>query len=342
MERQGKISRLGVVIGLVAVLFSAMAAEAADSAVVFMYHRFGEDEYPTTSITMEQFEAHIRELKRADYTVLPVPEIIDSLRRGTPLPERTVGITVDDAYLSVYSRAWPRLTEAGFPFTLFVNTDAVDNPGANSMNWEQVRELADSGVTIGHHGVSHGHMAKAGMERNRREIDDAFKRLEQKLGKRPELFAYPYGESSLALENLVREAGFSAAFGQHSGAFSHIGNFYYLPRFPLNEKYGGLARFRLAANALALPVTEVTPADPLIGDDNPPPYGFTVVSGIGNLERLECFASHEGKATVSRLGETRIEVRMRTPMPTGRSRVNCTMPEPQGRWRWLGRQFYVP
>ncbi len=317
-------------------------ALAENSAVVLMYHRFGEGKYPSTNITIEQFEAHIKELKSGAYTVLPVPRIIEALRRGTPLPDRTVGLTVDDAYLSVYTEAWPRLKAAGFPFTLFVATDPLDRKQPDFMTWDNLRELAEAGVTIGHQSASHLHMAKSSAERNSRDIARADARFRENLGMRPKVFAYPYGETSLVVQGLVRGAGFTAAFGQHSGAISGTDDFYYLPRFAMNEKYGDLARFRLVANTLALSVTDMVPADPLITELNPPAIGFTVIGNVKGLERLTCFASHVGRAKVERLGASRIEVRVGKPFPKGRTRLNCTLPAKDGRWRWLGRQYYVP
>ena len=317
-------------------------ALAENSAVVLMYHRFGEGKYPSTNITIAQFEAHIRELKSGAYTVLPVPRIIEALRLGTPLPERTVGLTIDDAYLSVYTEAWPRLKAAGLPFTLFVATQPLDRKHPDYMTWDNLREMAGAGVTIGHQTASHLHMAKASAERNSRDIARADGRFRANLRMRPKLFAYPYGEAGLAVQKLVRGADFAAAFGQHSGAIGGTDDLYYLPRFAMNEKYGDLARFRLVANTLALPVTDMVPADTLITGLNPPAIGFTVIGNVKGLHRLTCFASHEGRATVERLGTTRIEVRLKTPFPKGRTRLNCTMPAKDGRWRWLGRQYYVP
>ena len=69
-------------------LFVAAPAMAGNSAVIFMYHRFGEGDYPSTSITIPQFEAHLAELKAGGYTVMPLPDMVDSLKTGTPLPDR--------------------------------------------------------------------------------------------------------------------------------------------------------------------------------------------------------------------------------------------------------------
>jgi hypothetical protein len=117
-----------------------------------------------------------------------------------------------------------------------------------------------------------------------------------------------------------------------------------LPRFALNEIYGDLSRFRLAANALPLPVREVTPADPkLTPAGNPPSYGFTVYGeALKSLNRLSCYAASQGKARVERLGSGRVEIRLDRKFPPGRARVNCTMPASGGKWRWFGMQFYIP
>ncbi len=317
-------------------------ARAADSAVIVMYHRFGEAAHPSTNVTIAQFEAHIEELKRDAYSVLPVPRIIDALRHGRPLPERAVGLTIDDAFLTVYTEAWPRLRAAGFPFTLFVATDPVDRKRPGYMTWQQIGELASAGVTIGSQTASHLHMADADAARNRREVADANARFEAELGKRPDLFAYPYGEASLAVQAVIRANGFVAAFGQHSGVFGAGQDLLYLPRFAMNEKYGDAARFKLAVNALSLPITELTPADPMVGAVNPPPVGFTLGESLAGLNRLACFTSHEGRAKIERLGERRFEVRVNSPFPKGRTRLNCTLPSAQaGRWHWFGRQYYV-
>ncbi len=306
-----------------------------------MYHRFGEDDIPVTNIRLEQFEAHLDELKTGGYTVLPVPEIVAALKTGKPLPDRTVGITIDDAYGSVYREAWPRLKEAGFPFTVFVATDAVDMGLRGIMTWDQIRELAAAGVTIGHHGAAHAHMAFADAGTNAADIAKATRRFSEELGRRPDLFAYPYGEYGSELHAAVMAEGFAAAFGQHSGASWRGSDMFGLARFAMNERWGVIERFRQIANALPLPVAEVAPSDTLLGP-NPPPFGFTVAEGLGNLDLLMCYASGQGAVAIERLGARRFEVRLAEPFPPGRARVNCTLPGPAGRWRWFGMQFVVP
>jgi len=317
-------------------------ARAANSAVIIMYHRFGEDSYPSTNVRIEQFEDHIRTLTTGPYTVLPVDEIVAALRAGRDLPDRTIGITIDDAYRSVYTEAFPRLKAAGLPFTLFMATDPVDQGLPDFLTWDQIREMRDAGTDIGAHSASHLHMTEASAETNRAEMERSLKRLKEELGAAPTLFAYPYGEASLAVWSVVREFGFTTAFGQHSGAADSTSEPFYLPRFALTESYAGPDEFGLRIDTIALPVTDVTPEDPDLRDRNPPLVGFTVGSSIPSLLGLACYHSQFGAVDIDQLGTHRVEIRFPGPLDPGRTRLNCTKPAGNGRWYWYGTQFYVP
>ena len=317
--------------------YPQLTLAAESSAVIVVYHRFGESRHPGTSIRLDQFDAHLSELGSRGYNVLPVPDIVERVRRGESLPDRTVGLTIDDAFLSVYEAAWPRLQAANMPFTLFVATDPVDYNQKAYMSWDQIRELRDAGVTIGSQTRSQPHMTRLSGADAAREITGSNERFIRELGERPGLFAYPYGEYDPSVRRQVMEHGFTAAFGQQSGVLHRAGDQFALPRFPLNERYGDIERFRLIINALPLPVTDVLPVNPVISQ-NPPPFGFTVPDGLGTLDRLACFATAHGELRLEKLGR-RVEARFRSALPRGRSRVNCTMPGPGGRWRWYGQQF---
>ncbi|NCW31021.1 MAG: chitin deacetylase, partial [Alphaproteobacteria bacterium] len=294
-------------------LFAAMilglsffgTAFAADHAVILMYHRFGEDKYPSTNIRLEQFDAHLEKLSDGNYTVLPLAKIIDRLQTGKPLPDRTVAITIDDAYLSVFTEAWPRLKAKGFPFTVFVATDPVDQKHRNYMSWDQLRRLQADGVGIGSQTASHPHMHKISIEAIDTELGNANKRFLAELGMRPDLFAYPYGEYNLAVIDRVKTAGFIAGFGQNSGIAHGFNGFFELPRFAMNERYGEMDRLSLAINGLPLKANQVLPADVVIAK-NPPVFGFTLALEIANENNLQCFNSTYKKLDITRFG-ARIE-----------------------------------
>ena len=326
------------------IVFSGVA-RAADHAVVIMYHRFGEDRYPSTNTTMPQFESHLRELANGDYTVLPLIEITKKIAEGTPLPDKTVAITVDDAFISVYEKAWPRLREYGFPFTLFVATRSIDQGLDGYASWDQIREMQAAGVDIGSQPHTHPHLHRVTLEEAREEISISNERFLEELGLIPPLHAYPYGEYSPEIRDLMQEMGFMAAFGQNSGVVHDTVHAFEYPRFAFNENYGSVDRLKLAINSLPIPVTDITPESGVL-TENPPLTGFTVLPGVEPLSRLSCFASGMGKVKTITLGR-RIEVRLPQAFAGNRGRINCTMPDivdggETGRWRWLGRQFIKP
>ncbi|MBF0355527.1 MAG: polysaccharide deacetylase family protein [Alphaproteobacteria bacterium] len=325
-------------VALTALLLLAPAlAKASDSAVIVMYHRFGEGAIPSTNIRLDQFEAHLKHLKEGGYRVLPLSEIASALAGGKELPEKAVAITIDDAYLSVYKEAWPRLKAMGFPFTLFVTTKDVDGGSKLYMSWEQMREMARAGVAIGNHSATHPHMADLPPGAVQEEFQRSQQRFKDELGLAPDLMAYPYGEASLGVIEEAKKAGFSVGFGQHSGV-AHLGApLFYLPRFALNEHYGDLERFRRTVDMLALPVTAIDPPDPA---PKPSPKNFRLTLKDDPPRGLNCYTGDGAPAHLKIEGKI-VTATLDKPFPPGRGRLSCTAPAPNGRWRWFGHQVII-
>ncbi len=363
-ETAGARRRVSTVSGLTAAflllagwLFPLLAAAAGTGhAVVFMYHRFGEDDYPSTSVRLEQFEAHLDHLEENDYHVWPLERIVTRMGEGKEIPDRTVVITVDDAYLSVYTEAYPRLRERGWPMTVFVATDDVDAGRPSNMSWDQIREMRDSGlVTFANHSATHDYLVRrdrdepdrAWEERMRDDINRAQRRLQEELGEEtnenPRLYAYPFGEYDTRLAEIVTGKGY-IAFGQHSGGISNIDDPRSLPRFPVNEQFGDLNDFALRARSLAMPVAAVEPWEPILDDNNPPRMEITLRTGEPVATgRLSCFASGQGAMEVEWLDaeRTRFVVQAERAFGKGRARYNCTAPHRRegGRFYWFSKQW---
>ena len=308
-------------------------------ASVLMYHRFGENKYPTTNIKMDQFSDHIKELIKTKYNVIKIQDGLNAIQNISLVKDRSVIITIDDAYSSVFNNAWPILKKYGLPFTLFVSTDVIDNKTPGYMSWEEIRILRDNGVTIGSQTKSHPHMHNLSENQIVKELEFSNSRFVQEIGSKPEIFAYPYGEYNLNVVKKIKINGFKAAFGQHSGVAHLSLGLHQLPRFAMNETYGNMKRFLLAVNAKPIPISDLSPKDPVI-IKNPPFYGFTLSNTIKPKGIVRCFASNGIKSETKRLGKNRIEVRLEKPFPKGRGRINCTMSAGE-RWRWLGRQFII-
>ena len=285
------------------------SAHAQDSSVALMYNRVGAADGATTGI--EAFENHLTHLSTHNYEVIPLPQIVAALQVGTAIPEHAVAITFDGGHISIYREAWPRLKALGLAFTVFVATDFIDAGGENYMSWEAAADIAQA---------------------NQRFMDE--------IGIMPELFAYPFGEYSSNLQKIIARYGYSAAFGQHSGVIYRGADYLALPRYSLVGSYSNMARFQTVVDTLPLPVADLMPIAPLV-TNNPPSLGFTIIGDVGPLDDLACYLAQFGKLNIEQLGLSRIEVRFPDALPDGRSRVNCTLPGPGGRWRWFGLQLLV-
>ena len=333
-----KLNKFLISFLIIIIIFVDQLFAKENSAAIFVYHRFGENKYPSTNIKISQFKKHIEELTNNNYNVISIGQIIDAFINKKNLPSKTVGLTIDDAFLSIYNKAWPLLKEKKLPFTVFVSTMPVGSGSKNYMNWDQIRELVDSGVTIGHHTKNHFHLVNKDKETIINEIKKANNEFLKNLGFIPDIFAYPYGEYSYEIKQITKEY-FKAAFGQQSGIIYNGIDVFELPRFSLNEQYGDLKRFKFAANSYGLQMKNILPTDRTIKNINPPLLGFTLLNNIESS--IKCYPSHNINAKLTRIGEKRIEIRFNREFPKGRTRINCTTND-KGKWRWTGFQFFNP
>lgn len=321
---------------------------AADSFVALMYHRFGEDNIPSTNIRMEQFRAHLEYLEEGDFQIIDIQQAYDFLDKGTELPEKAVLITVDDAYLSVYEEAFPLLQKYDFPFTVFVATDPVDQGLAGYMNWEQMREMQAAGVSFANHSASHESMLmrlenespKAWLKRVEMDVDKSMQRLNEELEPFTRMFAYPYGEFDIRVGNLLQQKDY-ISFGQHSGAIGRLSDQRWLPRYPMNETYGVITDFRTKVNSLPLPVISVEPEDHFT-DDRQPEIEIELGETDNRIHELACYVSGQGQVPVQWIEPgKKFRVTPAESLPNGRSRINCTVPTDSGRFRWFSHHWVI-
>ena len=332
---------------------AAREAGIETGAVVLMYHRFGNDRHPSTSVRMEQFEDHIEYLKEEDFNIWPLERVVEYLLEGRDFPDRTVAITIDDAYPTVYENAYPRFKELDWPYTVFVNTDGTDGGSRSYMSWEQMREMGEnSRARFANHSASHdylvarqpGESESEWRARVEADIQRAEDRLNEELGdfvpEEPLLLAWPFGEYDPALQEMIEDMGY-VAFGQHSGPVGRHSDLLGLPRFAMAEAYADPDDFRLRVHTRPLPIREMRPNDPTaIDEQNPPRMELTFEEDSIDPGRINCFAGNrEVEMEVESGPPPRLIVQAKGEMPEGRSRYNCTMPAAGGGFHWYSFQW---
>lgn len=340
------------VLALTFLLACSLTTHAANSCVVLQYHHIADDTPAITSVTLKQFEAHLDYLKAQQFHVMPLRTVVTALQNGHSLPDKCVSLTVDDAYLSIYSNAFPLLKKLGWPMTVFVNTKAVDQGVSSYMNWNQMREMTKHDFVFENHGHGHIHMirktkdesSQAWRDRIVNDIQTAQSRITQELGDAPKLFAHPYGEYNAEITAIIRAMGLTG-FGQQSGPVWPGGNFGALPRFPMNAHYANMPGFITKVNTLALDVVKAEPEDPLVmlGEWRPA-LKLTLAAGSYSKDSLQCFVagSNNVEITWSELAAHQVTITPKFDLKPGRSRTNCTMPSGQaGRYHWYSHNWFV-
>ena len=304
-----------------------------------MYHRFNENKYPSTNIRMEVFSQQMEQIKNLGYEFYH-PDIF--LREfQIPKKEKKILITIDDGFKSFYNEAWPYLKKNKIPFILFVSTEPVGKNGY--MTWDEIKEIQKSKIGfIGHHSHTHEYLIDMSEKEFIEDIETATKIFKKELGYVPSIFSYPFGEYSLFMKNYISK-NFEIAFGQHSGIIDVNKDKFELPRFPINEKYGELKRFKSLINYHPLEFRSLKPEEKKIKkEDNPPKLIVEFFDEQKNIKNINCYSNDGGEWKKSNLKfeKNKLIVDFEKPFLPRRGRINCSLND-DGKWRWFGTQFIV-
>ena len=310
-----------------------------EGVLSIMYHRFNEFKYPSTNISMDVFKKHVELIFDANLNFYHPKKFEDEF--NLPKKEKKILLTVDDAFQSFYDNAWPYLKKNQIPFVLFVSTEPVGNNGY--MNWDQIKEIESSGFgVIGHHSHSHDYLIDKSEEIFLNDIKTSNLIFKEKLGYVPTLFSYPFGEYSGFMRDYISR-NFKIAFGQHSGIIDVNKNRYELPRFPINEKYGEIKRFKSIINYYPLEYKKLEPEEKKLSkENNPPKFKVKFFDDQKNIENISCYSNEEDKWMKSniKLVGKELTIEFRGPFLPRRGRINCSIND-NGKWRWFGTQFII-
>ena len=288
---------------------------------------------------MDIFKEHVDLILDANLTFYHPKDFVNEF--DVPKKEKKILLTVDDAFQSFYDNAWPYLKKNQIPFVLFVSTEPVGNNGY--MNWDQIKEIEQSefGV-IGHHSHSHDYLIDKSEEVFLNDIKTSNLIFKEKLGYVPALFSYPFGEYSGFMRDYISQ-NFKIAFGQHSGIIDVNKNRFELPRFPINEKYGEIKRFKSIISYYPLEYKKLEPEEKKLSkENNPPKFKVTFFDDQKNIENINCYSNEGDKWMKSniKLVEKELTIEFRESFLPRRGRINCSVND-NGKWRWFGTQFII-
>jgi peptidoglycan/xylan/chitin deacetylase (PgdA/CDA1 family) len=202
---------------------AAPPQEADDSRVAILgYHDFS-DTLPETEMRIRttKFRKQMSAIRELGLEVISLPQFIDWKQSGKPIPQKSILLTLDDGWKSVYTDAFPILREFGYPFTLYLYKNYVDG-GGKALTTPMIQEMIAAGATIGSHSVSHPYPATVKREKAktpesfdaylRKEIGESKRFLESKFHQPITTYAFPGGFSTEEMFPLLQEFGYPYAF----------------------------------------------------------------------------------------------------------------------------------
>lgn len=218
--------------------------DTAARVPVLCYHRilpgFGEPKTPVYFVSTETFAAHLARFRSLGFTFLSLADYADIAAGQRPAPPRAILLSVDDGYADVRPLL-PVLAEHGARLTLFLTTSAIGQPGPlfmtsptpamnthaaahpdlwRTLTWDEVRTLADQGVSFGLHGHHHRPLAAYTPAELAAEVAAAADIFTRELGTSPTAFALPYGHPATYSADrlkILADAGMELIFSTTTG-----------------------------------------------------------------------------------------------------------------------------
>ncbi len=197
----------------------AVGARDADTFVSLAYAGVSS---LTNEISPQRFREHLQALRRGGYTPIAAEDVLALFREGRPLPRKAVLLTFDQARKTSYFETRAMLRRGGWPAIMFLWTKPVVEQDPANLRWPYIAEIARSrSWAIGaqsDNGFAQVRADAAGRRGNflttpmwlpaqkRFETLDEFearlnqdhldclRQIEQHVGRKPRLFAFPYGD----------------------------------------------------------------------------------------------------------------------------------------------------
>jgi peptidoglycan/xylan/chitin deacetylase (PgdA/CDA1 family) len=205
---------------------------------VLSYHNFSPDRSTNRmTVTQAAFEEQMKFLKEKGYRVITLTQFSDFLNFKGQIPKKSVVITIDDGWRSVYDIALPILKKYGYPATLFVYTDLIVG-SQKTLSWELVQEMARNGLDIQGHTKTHRDLTLMNQKESFKQYFEAIEgelsksagTIKAKAGKDIKYLAYPSGETNHLVIELAKKEGYLGAFTAKRG-----GNPFFIHNYRINR-----------------------------------------------------------------------------------------------------------
>lgn len=205
------------------------------------------EELTKYTVYTDEFKKQINQLIEAGSYFATLEEI-EMFRKSGNYPDKCVWLCFDDGDESVYKNAFPFLKEKQIPFTMFVIAGQVGNNDFKNLklaSWDELREMKDSGlVSFGSHTYDMHYLQDDQADFLNEDMYDEFytdirkskEVMEKELDIKVTSIAYPFGNTSDKITEMVKELGFTNAFILSPHPLTHDNDSYYQNRYMIDKE----------------------------------------------------------------------------------------------------------
>lgn len=250
---------------------NGLTARGYQTIPVLSYHHFSKTKREKLYVRADEFEQQMQFLADNGYRVITLEQLFEFFELGQ-VPKNSVVITIDDGWSDFYHVAYPILQTYGYPATLFIQTDLINNPNRKTLNWAQVREMVNnSQIEIQCHTKTHRNLAKLKRGESfksyfksiEKELDEARQIIRDKLGQDVQYLAYPFGGTNQIVVELVKEHGYRGAFTVERDSNPFFANNYRINRAMIYGHYGSSHMDNFAQNLISFENQSIAQVEPI-------------------------------------------------------------------------------
>jgi peptidoglycan/xylan/chitin deacetylase (PgdA/CDA1 family) len=176
---------------------------------ILTYHSI-DDSGSIVSTSLDTLKQHLASLVSQRVEVVTPNQVAESMSPAA------AALTFDDGFANFYTDAFPALSLSGLTATVLIvagkcgeRGDWARQPVAlknrELLTWSKIRELQAAGMEFGAHSMTHRSLPELPIGQAASEILDSKRAIEDRTGAAVECFAYPYGEYTRAIAQIVAE-----------------------------------------------------------------------------------------------------------------------------------------
>jgi peptidoglycan/xylan/chitin deacetylase (PgdA/CDA1 family) len=179
-----------------------------------------------------RFTKQMAFLKKHGFIFYTASEMIEYFCEHGSFPRKGLAITFDDGWKDNYLSAFPVMRQLGIKATIFLIPSCIGQVSAKALSegessrehlsLQDILEMSKHGIEFGSHTLNHKLLHQIPEDEIRFEVCESKRQIETLVGQPCKVFAYPGGHFNDEARQLVKDAGYMAAFTTTYGATDHL------------------------------------------------------------------------------------------------------------------------